>query len=216
MIDLHTHTFFSDGVLIPSELVCRALAQGYKTICISDHVDFSNMDITIPRLAKVAKILTREYKIKVIPGAELTYIPPRLMPQALRLARSLGAQIVLVHGETVVEPVPKGTNRAAIEAKVDILAHPGMITKDEVKLARANKVHLEITTRRGHNKTNKHVASLAHIYGAKLVFNTDTHEPEDLMTEASIKKILDLAHLTQKDFNDMQENANNLVAGKDL
>jgi histidinol phosphatase-like PHP family hydrolase len=216
MIDLHTHTFFSDGVLIPSELVCRALAAGYKTICISDHVDFSNMDITIPRIAKVAKILTREYKIKVLPGAELTYIPPRLMPQALRMARSLGAQIVLVHGETVVEPVPKGTNRAAIEAKVDILAHPGMITKDEVKLARANNVRLEITTRRGHNKTNKHVASLAHIYGAKLVFNTDTHEPDDLMTEASIKKTLKLAHLTQKDFKDMQENANNLVAGKDL
>jgi putative hydrolase len=215
MIDLHTHTFFSDGVLIPSELVCRALANGYKTICISDHVDFSNMDITIPRIAKVAKILTREYKIKVIPGAELTYIPPRLIPQALRMARSLGAEIILVHGETVVEPVPQGTNRAAIEAKVDILAHPGMITKDEVKLARANKVCLEITTRRGHNKTNKHVASLAHIYGAKLVFNTDTHEPDDLMTEALIKNILNLAHLTQKDFKNMQENAHNLVAGKE-
>ena len=216
MIDLHSHTFFSDGVLIPSELACRALAAGYKAICISDHVDFSNMDITIPRIAKVSKILTREYKIKVIPGVELTYIQPRLISQALRMARNLGAQIVLVHGETVVEPVPQGTNRAAIEAKVDILAHPGLISKDEVKLARTNKVLLEITTRNGHNKTNKHVAGLAQIYGAKLVFNTDTHQPEDLMTETLIKSTLSAAHLAQKDFKTMQENAYTLLKVKEL
>lgn len=216
MIDLHSHTFFSDGALIPSELVCRALAAGYKTICISDHIDFSNIDITIPRMVKVSKILTREYKIKVIPGAELTYVPPRLIAQAFRMAKNLGAEIVLVHGETTVEPVPKGTNRAAIEAKVDILAHPGNISKDDVKLARANKVYLEITTRRGHNKTNKHVASLAHIYGAKLVFNTDTHMPDDLMNETLIKNTLTAAHLTAKDFKTMQENAYNLVKQREL
>ncbi|MDD5260100.1 MAG: histidinol phosphate phosphatase domain-containing protein [bacterium] len=215
MIDLHSHTFFSDGVLIPSELVCRAAAAGYKTICLSDHVDFSNIDITIPRMVKVSKILTREYKIKVIAGAELTYVPPRMIAQAFRMAKNLGAEIVLVHGETTVEPVPKGTNRAAIEAKVDILAHPGNISKDDVKLARANKVHLEITTRRGHNKTNKHVARLAHIYGAKLVFNTDTHTPEDLMNETLVKSTLAAAHLTAKDFKTMQENAYNLVRMKE-
>ena len=43
-------------------------------------------------------------------------------------ARALGAQIVLVHGETIVEPVPPGTNHQAIEAGVDILAHPGLIS----------------------------------------------------------------------------------------
>jgi len=216
MIDLHTHTFFSDGVLIPSELVYRALDAGYKTICLSDHVDFSNLDILISRIVKVSKILTREYKIKVIPGAELTYVPPRLISHALRMARNLGAEIVLVHGETVVEPVPKGTNRAAIEAKVDILAHPGNISKDDVKLARANKVHLEITTRKGHNITNKYVASLARIYGAKLVINTDTHTPDDLMNETLIKNTLTAAHLTSKDFKTMQKNAYNLVNLKEL
>ncbi len=215
MIDLHSHTFFSDGVLIPSELAYRALAAGYKVLCLSDHVDFSNLDLTIPRIVKVSKILTREYKIKVIPGAELTYVPPRLISQAFKMAKNLGAEIVLVHGETTVEPVPKGTNRAAIEAKVDILAHPGNISKDDVKLARTNKVCLEITTRKGHNKTNKHVGSLAHIYGAKLVFNTDTHMPDDLMNETLIKHTLAAAHLTAKDFKIMQENAYNLVSGKE-
>lgn len=215
MIDLHTHTFFSDGVLIPSELVCRAAAAGYKTICLSDHIDFSNIDLIIPRIVKVSKILTREYKINVIPGAELTYVPPRLIAQAFRMAKKLGAEIVLVHGETTVEPVPKGTNRAAIEAKVAILAHPGNISENDVKLARANKVCLEITTRRGHNKTNKQVASLAHIYGAKLVFDTDTHAPDDLMNENIIKSTLTAAHLTAKDFKKMQENAYNLVRMKE-
>lgn len=216
MIDLHTHTFFSDGVLIPSELVCRAMEKGYKIICLSDHVDFSNMDLVIPRIAKVSKILSREYKIKVIPGAELTYVPPKLIPQAVKMARNLGSQLILVHGETMVEPVPKGTNRTAIEAKVDILAHPGMITKDEVKLARTHKVMLEITTRRGHCKTNKHVANLSQIYGAQLVFNTDTHEPKDLMHDTFIKNILTAAHLAQKDFHKMQENALNLIKLKEL
>ncbi|MBI5555712.1 MAG: histidinol phosphate phosphatase domain-containing protein [Elusimicrobia bacterium] len=215
MIDLHTHTFFSDGVLIPSELVYRALKAGYKAICLSDHVDFSNLDMIMPRIVKVSKILTREYKIKVIPGAELTYVPPRLMAQAFRMAKTLGAEIVLVHGETIVEPVPKGTNRSAIEAEVDILAHPGNITKDDAKLARSNKVHLEITTRKGHNKTNKHVANLAHIYEVKLVFNTDTHEPDNLMNEALIKNTLTAAHLTTEDFKTMQENAYHLVKLKE-
>lgn len=216
MIDLHSHTFFSDGSLIPSELVYRAVERGYKAICLSDHIDFSNMDLVIPRIVKVSKILSREYKIKVIPGAELTYVPPKLIPQAVKMTRNLGALLILVHGETTVEPVPKGTNRAAIEAKADILAHPGMITKDEVKLARTNKVMLEITTRGGHCKTNKHVASFSRSYGAQLVFNTDTHEPEDLMHDPLIKKTLTAAHLEHKDFNKMQENAFNLIRQKEL
>ncbi len=39
MIDLHTHTFFSDGELAPSELVRRAYLKGYKVIGLSDHAD---------------------------------------------------------------------------------------------------------------------------------------------------------------------------------
>lgn len=211
MIDLHTHTFLSDGVLIPSEMVCRALAAGYKTIGLSDHVDFSNMDLVIPRLVAVSKILAREYKIQVIPGAELTYVPPRLISRAIVTAKKLGAKIVLVHGETVVEPVPEGTNHAAIAAKADILAHPGMITKEDVRLACKNKVYLELTTRRGHCQGNKHVASLAKTFGAKLVLNTDAHEPQDLLTVSMLKKTLKQASLTNEDFLVLQKNAYDLV-----
>ena len=43
MIDLHTHTFHSDGALVPSELAARAFAKGYKGLAITDHADFSNI-----------------------------------------------------------------------------------------------------------------------------------------------------------------------------
>jgi predicted metal-dependent phosphoesterase TrpH len=34
MIDLHTHSFLSDGELLPSELVRRAKVKGYRIIGI--------------------------------------------------------------------------------------------------------------------------------------------------------------------------------------
>ena len=98
-----------------------------------------------------------------------------------RLARKLGAEIVVVHGETPVEPVRPGTNRAALEARVDILAHPGFITLEEAQLARENNVCLEITSRLGHNITNGHVVRMAKLAGAKMVVDTDSHAPRDLI-----------------------------------
>ena len=91
MIDLHTHTLFSDGVLIPSELVYRAKYKGYKAIALTDHVDFSNMDFVIPGIVKVARILTDNYGISVFPGVEITYVPPKLIKQAALECRKLGA-----------------------------------------------------------------------------------------------------------------------------
>ena len=39
--DLHTHTVFSDGELIPAELVRRAMVLGHDVIAITDHVDMT-------------------------------------------------------------------------------------------------------------------------------------------------------------------------------
>src|SRR3972149_9790608 len=124
MIDLHTHTLFSDGELIPSELVRRAMVIGYEAIAITDHGDFSNIDFIIPRIADISKELSKFWKIKVIPGIELTHIPPEAIKDLSQKARKLGAKIVVVHGETLVEPVQEGTNLAAVKSEVDILAHP--------------------------------------------------------------------------------------------
>jgi putative hydrolase len=190
MIDLHTHSLFSDGVLVPSELVRRAVMKGYEVIAITDHADASNLDFTIPRVAAACKELNRRWKITALPGIELTHIPPETFSELTDRARSLGAMIVVAHGETLVEPVHPGTNRAAIEARVDILAHPGLITKEEAELAFKNGVHLEITARKGHSLSNGHVARRASETGAKLVIDTDAHEPGDLITDDFARNIL--------------------------
>ena len=212
MIDLHTHSFFSDGVLVPSELVRRAVMKGYEVIAITDHADSSNLDFIIPRVAAACRELNRRWKIKALPGIELTHIPPDLFGELTTKARSLGAAIVVAHGETLVEPVPPGTNRAAIEAKVDILAHPGLLTRDEATLAAKNGVYLEITTRKGHSLSNGHVARIAADTGAKLVIDTDAHEPGDLVSDEFAMNILLGAGITREGADAVFRNSKDLSA----
>ncbi|MEA1900422.1 MAG: histidinol phosphate phosphatase domain-containing protein [Thermodesulfobacteriota bacterium] len=207
MIDLHTHTVFSDGVLIPSELVRRAEFVGLKAIGITDHGDFSNIDFIVPRIVAIAEKLNGVLSIKIVPGIEITHVPPGLISDAAKNARSLGAKVIIVHGETIVEPVAPGTNNAAIEADIDILAHPGLISEEEVFKAKENGIFLEISARKGHSLTNGHVAKLARKTGAKLVINTDAHAPEDLIDEKMAKKIVYGAGLTENDYDIMQKNA---------
>jgi len=211
MIDFHTHTFLSDGDLIPSELVRRAHQKGYKAIAITDHVDSSNIDLVVPRVVKVAKVLNRHWKIKVIPGAELTHLPVEEIKPLTKLARKLGAKIIVCHGETISEPVITGTNRAAILAGVDILAHPGFIKKEDVKLAKKKKVYLEITTRKNHRKTNQHLAKLAKEMNAPLVLNTDTHSESDLTTDKQASSVLKQLGFKKTQINTILSNSNKLL-----
>jgi len=207
MIDLHTHSIFSDGVLIPSELVRRAETKGLKAIGLTDHGDSSNIDFIIPIIAEVADQLNKTLGIKVIPGIEITHVPPQLIAGAAETARKLGAKIIIVHGETIVEPVTPGTNKAALEADIDILAHPGLISEEEVIAAKKRGILLEISARKGHSLTNGHVAGLAKKHGAKLVINTDTHEPGDMIDGNQALRVVLGAGLTEKDFHAMQKNA---------
>ena len=190
MIDLHTHTLFSDGELLPSELVRRAEVAGYTAIAITDHVDASNIDFVLPRIVKVCKALNKHWKIRAIPGVEITHVPVQEIKRLVAFARKRGAKVVVVHGETVAEPVIPGTNRAAIEAGCDILAHPGLIKREDVALAKRRGVHLEITTRKTHARTNRRLVSLARSIGAKLILDNDTHCGENLVSEAAAHRIL--------------------------
>ena len=211
MIDLHTHTIFSDGELIPYELVRRAVAMGYAAIAITDHVDSSNIDLVIPRIVKAMKKLREHVSIEVIPGAEVTHCPPRAIPDLVKEARSLGAKIVVVHGETIVEPVLEGTNRAAIEAGADVLAHPGLITTEEILFAKDRGIVLEITSRKGHSLSNGYVAKEAIKFGLSLVLNTDSHGPGDLITKETARKILFAAGVDESRVESVFENSKLLV-----
>ncbi len=190
MIDLHTHSIFSDGELIPAELIRRAIALGYKAIAITDHMDQSNIDLIIPRIVKVINALRDYVPITVLPGAELTHVPPSLIPDLVKEARNLGARIVVIHGETIVEPVAEKTNRAAIDAGADILAHPGLISRDDLRYAKEKGITLEISARKGHSLSNGHVARGAAEFGIPLIVNTDAHAPTDLITKEFALQVL--------------------------
>ncbi|MBO7352330.1 MAG: histidinol phosphate phosphatase domain-containing protein [Candidatus Methanomethylophilaceae archaeon] len=180
--DLHTHTVYSDGELIPAELVRRAMVKGHDLIAITDHVDMTNVEWVVTNMVKAID-LCEDY-IKVIPGVEITHVPPRQIDKVAKMARKYGAEWIVVHGETVTEPVMPGTNRASVEnPEIDILAHPGFITLEEAQLAKDNDVILEVTGRAGHNITNGHVVNMAREAGAMMVIDSDTHQPENLMSE---------------------------------
>jgi len=211
MIDLHTHTLFSDGVLLPAELVQRAVAAGYTAIGITDHVDMSNIDFVVPRIAEASRQLAGHSKITIIPGAEITHVPPPLIKGLVEKARDLGAKLVIVHGETVAEPVIPGTNRAAIESGADMVSHPGLISMEDAVLARERGVMLEITSRKGHSLSNGHVAKVAMAAGATMVINTDSHTPDDLITLERAKIVLTAAGIPEESIHTIFSNSQKFV-----
>jgi putative hydrolase len=211
VIDLHTHTVFSDGELIPFELVRRAVSVGYRAIAITDHVDASNMEIIVPNVLRAIEKLRPHVPIEVLAGAEITHAPPALIAGLVKEARALGAEIVVVHGETIVEPVEPGTNRAAIEAGADILSHPGLINTEDVLLARERGVALEITARKGHCLSNGHVARVAVKFGVPMTLNTDAHCPSDLITGDTARRILLSAGIDENRVDSVLETSQSIV-----
>ncbi len=205
MFDLHCHSIFSDGELIPAELLRRVAVMGYEAIAITDHADHANIDLIIPRILAAARALNQVSPTKLMAGIEITHVPPMMIPELISRARALGAEIVVVHGETLVEPVEPGTNMAAIKGGADILAHPGLITEEEVKLAAEYSVFLELSGRKGHCLTNGHVAHLARRLGANLVINSDGHAPEDFMTPEFAFKVGLGAGLSPKEVEKLYE-----------
>jgi len=214
MIDLHTHTIFSDGELIPAEHLRRVESLGYEAVAITDHADSSNLDFIIPRIVKVAEDLNRFSRTRLLPGIELTHIPPQMFSELVPRARELGAKIIVGHGETVMEPVYAGTNLAAIQAGVDILAHPGFITRDEALLAAEKGVFLELTGRKGHSLTNGHVAKMAQNTGTLLVVNADAHGPGDFMTAQMAETVALGAGLDRARYEKLRRDMSELVAGR--
>lgn len=189
MYNLHAHTFLSDGDLLPSEVAMRYLDKGYKAIAITDHADYSNIKQIAKAIVEFCKRWPKDSAIKVLPGVELTHLPPEQFKPLAALARKEGLKIIIAHGETCVEPVAKDTNRLALMADIDILAHPGLISDEDTKLAKARGIFLEITSRRGHSQTNAHVIKMARQFGAKLILNNDSHTPEDIISPAELIKV---------------------------
>ncbi len=189
--DFHTHTSLSDGVLSPIELIRRAFVNNYHAIALTDHSATGELSRIIQETTEVCALARAYWNILAIPGIELTYIPPQAIAETAKKAKQLGARIVVVHGETITEPVEKGTNLAALQSPhVDILAHPGLLSLEEAKLAATNNIFLEISARKGHCLANGLIASLAQQVVASLLLNSDAHNEQDLLTPSLANNII--------------------------
>ena len=211
--DFHTHSSLSDGALSPLELIHRAVQHGYRAIAITDHVGIGQLERFITEIAKDCLLAERYWDVIAIPGVELTHLPAIAISDVARQAKETGARVVVVHGETIVEPVEQGTNMAAVQSPyVDILAHPGLLTHDEATIAAANGVFIEISARKGHSLANGHIAKTTLTDGAKLLLGSDAHDEEDLLSVGSATAILRGAGLTGTKLEEvLQDNPNTLL-----
>lgn len=201
--DFHTHSTLSDGSLSPLELIRRAHVAGYKTIAVTDHAGLGSLARLAHELSGDCALASNHWDIVALPGVELTHVPPGAIGEAARQAKQAGARIVVVHGETVAEPVDQGTNLAAITCGwTDILAHPGLITLEEAKLAAENGVLLELSSKPEHGVANGHVARMAKLAGAKLIVDSDNHGL-DFLTPERLRDIVLGAGLNEEDLEEI-------------
>jgi histidinol phosphatase-like PHP family hydrolase len=210
--DFHMHSFLSDGILLPVELIRFAVASGRQVVAVTDHVSESTLERVIREIKADVALAEKYWGVTAIAGVELTNIPAGAVAPLAAKARTLGAELVVVHGETLVEPVEPGTNLAAVSCpEVDILAHPGLLTLEEARLAKENGVYLEISLRRGHAFGNGNVAAMARMAGAKLLIDSDAHSPEDLFPQELAVKVGRGAGLTMEEIARISENAREIT-----
>jgi len=215
LYDFHTHTFLSDGVLSPAEQIRRAVANGYAGIGITDHVGVGTMATALAQASEDCALAKAHWGIDAVPGVELTHVPAASVAQLARRAKEMGAKLVVVHGETVVEPVERGTNLAALQSPdVDILAHPGLITPDELRLAATNGKFIEISARAGHSLTNGYIVQQGRAAGVKFLLNSDAHAPRDLLTAGFARLVALGAGLTEEEMHEVLELNPKLLLGR--
>ena len=201
--DFHTHSTLSDGELSPIELIRRASVAGYRAVGVTDHAGIGALRRFAQELGDHCALARARWDITALPGVELTHVPAAAVAEGARAAKEAGLWLVVVHGETISEPVEKGTNLAAVSCPdVDILAHPGLITREEAELAARNGVFLELSAKPNHCATNGHVARMARLARASLIVDSDSHSLE-FLTEEQARRIVLGAGLEEKDVEDI-------------
>jgi len=211
--DFHTHTYLSDGVLSPLELIRQAQVRGLGAIALTDHVGPASLERVLRELQQECALARSHWGIQAIPGVELTHLPAAAIPDAARKAKELGAWLVLVHGETLSEPVQPGTNRQALTSPhVDILVHPGLLSEEEAKLAAQRGIFLELSARKGHCLANGHIALMARATGARLIVSSDAHEEDELLSPALLQAVARGAGLREEELKALLQNVQLLLS----
>ena len=102
MYDFHTHTFLSDGVLSPIELIRRALVRGYRAIGVTDHVGIGNVEYVVKTLVVDCGNATNRWDILAMPGVEITHVPKDDIDLVARTAKEMGAKVVHLSSQPVL------------------------------------------------------------------------------------------------------------------
>ena len=185
MFDFHIHVNCSGGRdgLLPSEAMRLAKCAGFRAVGLIVRADPSALPILLPTLKTLVKTCSLYADIEAFAGVELVHVPPALLPDAVGQAREQGAALILAHGESIprqlADVVETGTNLAAINAGVDILAHPGLITVEDAQLAAEKGVLLELNTAPRHCLANGHIVRMAERFGCELLLNSDASSSAD-------------------------------------
>ncbi|MCT4536092.1 histidinol phosphate phosphatase domain-containing protein [Halodesulfovibrio sp.] len=212
MIDLHVHTTLSSGEQTPAAAMRFAKAAGYRAIAFTDHADATNMQHILESMLPMIRTYSLYSGIDLYAGIELTHIPPQLIPDTITEARSMGAQLVCVHGQTIADIVDEGTNLAAIEGGADYLAHPGLITEQEALLAAEKKVYLEVTARPEHALTNGHLVKVAELTGAPLILNNGGYRGYDFINKDRRRAIALGAGMSKDQYQQTENNSRMIVS----
>jgi len=75
---------------LPEELVRRYEAKGYRALAITDHVGPSNLEAVMEALLRALEAIGPHTSLEVLPGVEITHVPPSLIPSLVERARELG------------------------------------------------------------------------------------------------------------------------------
>lgn len=181
-VDFQNHSTISDGALSPLELIAHARSNGVRGIVLTEHVYLKRVESIMEEILQAVE-QAHGSDILLIPGAEVSLVPPDKICEVAARAKQAGAKFVTVHGESLMGGTPSGTNLAAAQCEyVDMIGHPGFLDEQTAKSAAQNNIFVELSGRAPHSLTNGHVARMAQKFGVGLLVNSDTHRAEDLLT----------------------------------
>jgi putative hydrolase len=205
--DFHSHTYLTDGTASATEMWRQAEHLEHRALAVTDHIALDDPGPLLERLRQEARAWEGTALTTLI-GVEVTHVPPSKIERAVRAARRAGAEIVIVHGETLAENVVPGTNRAALElGEVDVLAHPGLLTVEDAELAKSQGTILELSGRRGHSLSNGRVARVALEVGAALCVDSDAHAIDQLLASVAARRVAEGAGLLETKLEAVLEGA---------
>lgn len=193
LVDFHSHSTLSDGMLSIEEMVAAAERRGYEAYAVTDHArgDDAHYWEVASMVREAVERLRGETSMHLFAGVELTEFPPDQIFKAAERVRDAGAEVVVVHGECVSMDVAPGTNAAGVRCPdVDVLAHPGLVTEEEADEAARSGIFLELSARHGHCWANGHVFHTAVKTGASIAVDSDAHDDDGLLSEKEVSALI--------------------------